>query len=90
MSLRTPLRCAPGLRQSGMDFSYPVSRHLFLSAQAHLGNMPGYFQPSLAGLAHSRSTRPLFLEKTRGIKRDMIFISHPSQKARRMGHPLVS
>jgi hypothetical protein len=27
-----------------------LTRHLFLSAQARLGNMPGYYRSSLAGL----------------------------------------
>jgi hypothetical protein len=39
-------------------FFFFVSRHLFLSAQARLGNMPGYYQPSLAGLVRLGLTRP--------------------------------
>jgi hypothetical protein len=36
-----------GLRQRGKNLFCLISRHLFLSAQARLGNMQGYYQPSL-------------------------------------------
>jgi hypothetical protein len=43
------LRYAPAYGSAERFFCF-FSRHLFLSAQARLGNMPGYYQPSLAGL----------------------------------------
>jgi hypothetical protein len=41
-----------GLRHKEGDFSW-LTRHLFLSARAaRLGNVPGYYRSSLAGLVH--------------------------------------
>src|SRR5579859_1865948 len=39
-----------GLRQRGRNLHLSLTRHLFLSAQARLGNVAGYYQSSLAGL----------------------------------------
>jgi hypothetical protein len=45
-----PLRCAPAFGRVERFFSL-LTRHLFLSTQARLGNMPGYYQSSrYAGL----------------------------------------
>jgi hypothetical protein len=62
---------------------FSVSRHLFLiPAKPGLGNMPGYYRPSLAGLVQFRLTRSLFLKKQCGV-----IESHASPKQReRMGH----
>lgn len=64
--LRTPLRCAAGLRQSGTDFfcSFPGINS---SARKRASDMPGYFQPSLAGLAHSARRALSSLQSTRRL-----------------------
>ena len=50
-SERAPLRCARAFgREEGILFL--LTRHLFLSAQARLGNVPGYYRTSLPGLEY--------------------------------------
>jgi len=41
-----------GLRQQGMDFFLRLPGTYSLARAARLGNIPGYYRPSLAGLGH--------------------------------------
>jgi hypothetical protein len=53
-----------GLRRKEGDFSL-LTRHLFLSAQARLGNVPGYYRSSLSGLGYCERELVVFLDKVR-------------------------
>jgi hypothetical protein len=63
-----------------------ISKILARRVKSALGKLRETDKRSPFGSAEGRARS----EVSKDIKRDVIFISHPSQKARRMGHPLVS
>ena len=48
------------------EIFFLFTRHLFLSSQARLGNVPGYYRSSLTGLGHREFGFAAFVRRVAG------------------------